>query len=223
MPRLARVVLPGLAHHLLQRGNRRQAVFFHAEDRHAYLTWLAEASRRFGFQVWAYCLMTNHVHLVAVPETVSALGRGMAYVHRHYAHRINRRMGWTGHLWQARFGSSPMDARYSLAAVRYVEQNPVRAGLVASAWDYPWSSAAYHVGLRSHDPVVEGDEALRADIGDWRVFLEGPVSAPELRVFRAETPACRPVGSVEFVERLEAAQGVPLRRQPAGRPRKRGN
>jgi putative transposase len=218
MPRLARIVLPGAAHHLIQRGNRRQAVFFLAEDRQAYLKWLADASQRWRLRIWAYCLMTNHVHLVAVPETAEGLARCMAQVHSRYARRINARMRWRGHLWQARFGSSVMDASYTLAAVRYVEQNPVRAGLVQHAWEYPWSSAAYHVGTRVDDPIVTGEEGLRAEIGNWREFLEVPETKEHAQVIRRNTPVCRPLGTERFIHELEASYGIRLRRGRPGRP-----
>lgn len=127
MARLARVVAPGFPHHVTQRGNRRQLVFFADEDYRTYLRLLQEQSLRWGLDVWAYCLMTNHVHLVAVPEQPESLARCLAKVHGRYAKRINARMGWRGYLWQARFGSSAMDNAHTLAAVRYVEQNKNQA------------------------------------------------------------------------------------------------
>ena len=130
MPRLARVVIPGEPHHVTQRGNRRQETFFSDEDYEAYLDLMAEWCEREGVEVWAYCLMPNHVHLVAVPSSEDALRRGIAEAHRRYSRRINFREGWRGHLWQGRFASFPMDDAHLYLATRYVELNPVRARLV---------------------------------------------------------------------------------------------
>ena len=221
MARLARLVVPGLPHHITQRGNRRQAVFFEAADRQCYLQYLAAAAPETGVQIWAYCLMTNHVHLVAVPTQPESFARCFAEVHGRYAKRINARMGWRGHLWQARFGSSVMDNAHTLAAVRYVEQNPVRARLVDQPWDYPWSSARYHVGATDTDPVVRGDDNLRAEVGDWRTFLDEPTDESLMAVIPQETPVCRPLGSEEFIHGLEAQWGVRLTRASRGRPRVR--
>ena len=148
MGRLRRVVVPGLPHHVTQRGVRRSATFSDARDRCIYLELLSEASRLFGLAVRSYVLMTNHIHLIAVPEHEDSLGKTMRDTHGPYASYFNRRYGFCGHLWQARFYSSPMDDGHFWEAVRYVENNPVRAGIVERAEDYPWSSAAAHCGLR---------------------------------------------------------------------------
>jgi len=208
-----------MAHHITQRGNRRQTVFFTEADRQFYLQCLAVAAPQAGVQIWAYCLMSNHVHLVAVPAQPESLAHCLAEAHGRYAKWINARMGWRGHLWQARFGSSVMDRAYTLAAVRYVEQNPVRAQLVARAWEYPWSSARYHVGVVGEDPVIRGDEGLRAEVGEWRTFLEEPALGPMATAIYRETNVCRPLGSEEFVRGLEAHCGLRLTRGQRGRPR----
>jgi REP-associated tyrosine transposase len=151
--RLARAVVPSLAHHITQRGNRRQRTFFCPDDYLLYIALLAEWCGRCGVEVWAYCLMPNHVHLIAVPGSPDALRRAIGEAHRRYTADINRREGWRGHLWQGRFASYVMDDRYTLAAARYVELNPVRAGLVARAEDYLWSSARAHL-LGRNDCLV---------------------------------------------------------------------
>ncbi len=145
MPRTARVIVPGLPHHIVQRGNRRMTTFFGDDDYRAYRTLLAEACRTAEVEVVAYCLMPNHVHLVLIPNTPTGLRVAVATTHRKYAAMINRRHGWTGHLWQSRFHSQALLEDHFMAAVRYVEMNPVRARLVAAAWDWAWSSAAAHV------------------------------------------------------------------------------
>jgi putative transposase len=121
------------------------------EDREAYLTWLQAYCEKFEVEILAYCLMTNHVHLVAIPATDDGLQRVLKPLHMRYAQRINRAKGWKGHLWQGRFFSSPLDEAYLWAAVRYVERNPVRAGMVSRAENYRWSSAAAHCGNHLDD------------------------------------------------------------------------
>ena len=135
MARMARVVAAGVPHHVTQRGNRRQQVFFSDADYQSYLTLLAISCRKTGVAVWAYCLMPNHVHLILVPRDADGLRAALADAHRRYSRDINFRQGWRGYLWQGRFASFPMDDNYLLACARYVELNPVRANLVARARD----------------------------------------------------------------------------------------
>ena len=142
MPRKQRLVFAGIPHHITQRGNRREPVFFSYDDRQCYLEWLTQYSQQHGLEILAYCLMTNHIHLVAVPETIDSMHLVMRPLNMRYAQRINRAFGWYGHLWQGRFYSSPLDDAHLWQALRYVERNPVRAGMVQYARDYTWSSAA---------------------------------------------------------------------------------
>ncbi len=160
MARIARVVVPGYPHHIIQRGNRRMDVFFSDDDYLTYITLLKNATHRYGVAIWAYCLMTNHAHFIAVPRKADSLARCFADAHVKYTRMINKRQGWKGHLWQARFGSNVLDENYLRAAVRYVERNPVRAGIVDKAWEYRWSSAAWHTGK------AKVDELVREIIGD---------------------------------------------------------
>jgi putative transposase len=210
--------MPGFPHHVIQRGNRRMNVFFTDHDCRAYLAMLRESSSRHRVDIWAYCLMRNHVHVVAVPATPSALSECFAEVHVRYTRRINRREGWQGHLWQARFGSSVMDEHYALAAVRYVERNPVKAGMVTHPWDYPWSSARWHVGMTRMNPLVRNDVWLRDRVGDWRAFLASPVDKEEVSRIERDVPVSRPLGSESFVAGLERETGCTLTRGKAGRP-----
>src|SRR6266550_2593947 len=140
MTRLARAIVPGLPHHVTQRGNRRQPTFFSSEDYLLYMALMAESCRRYRVDIWAYCLMPNHVHLIAVPSTSDSLRRAIGEAHRRYTLEINGLREWRGYLWQGRFSSFVMDDRYTIAAARYIELNPVRAQLVLRAEDYPWSS-----------------------------------------------------------------------------------
>ena len=219
MARLARVVVPGMPHHLTQRGNRREAVFFDEADRRLYLLLWREACRKFGLEVWAWCLMTNHVHVVVVPPAADALGQAMRRLNSRYTSAVNRRAGLCGHLWQGRFYSTPLDGPHAVAAMRYVERNPVRAALVANAWEYPWSSAAGHCGLR-RDPLVSGEGRLAAQVGDWRHFLQDEDDA-SVALLRQRTRTGRPCGSPDFVADLQQRLGralLPGKRGP--KPRK---
>ena len=163
-------------------------------------------------------LMTNHVHLVVVPETVVSLCGALKPVHLRYAQEFNRRMGVGGVLWQGRFYSTPLDDRHFWAAVRYVERNPVRAGLVKRAWEYPWSSAAHHCGLRGDD-LVSGDLEQSDHVDHWKAFLRTE-DEEEVRVLRARTRTGRPCGDEGFVSRLERLVGRRLLPAKGGRPRK---
>ena len=217
MARIARIVVPGMPHHVIQRGNRRMDVFFNDKDRAVYITFLQQACYRYGVKIWAYCLMRNHVHFIAVPERKEALARCFADAHVRYARRVNAREGWRGHLWQARFGSSVLDERYLIAAVRYVERNPVRAGIVQLPWQYRWSSAAWHVGAIRVDPLVAGDEPLQALIGDWQEYLYVEEDSAVVAAIRRETHVSRPLGDKRFIQALEVQVGRSLMRNKPGR------
>ena len=148
MARLGRIVAPGFPHHVTQRGNRRQKVFFEPSDYALYRDVLAERCRKASVEVWAYCLMPNHVHLVLTPSTSDGLARAIGETHRQYTGFVNARARWTGHLFQGRFSSVALDDEHLVAAARYVAHNPVRARLVAHAQDWPWSSARAHLAGR---------------------------------------------------------------------------
>ena len=169
MPRNSRKVLPGYPHHIVQRGSRSQIVFFSDDDRNTYLKLLYKKSKQYNLDIWAYCLMDNHVHLIAVPERKESLSSGVGSIHKGYACLINKKQGWKGHLWQERFYSFPLDSRYLYSAVRYVERNPVRAGIVKRAEDYKWSSAYAHVRKRTDSLLT--DFFFTSEILDWAAYL----------------------------------------------------
>ena len=214
MARIARVVVPGVPHHVTQRGNRRQQTFFSDEDYASYLQLLTEWCRRCGVEVWAYCLMPNHVHLIAVPEKEDSLRRAIGEAHRRYTLRVNLREGWRGHLWQERFASFPMDERHLLLALRYVELNPVRAGLVPAPGNYAWSSASAH--LEGRDDRLVRVRPVLDTIGNWCEFLASGLSEAEAGLFRSHEKSGRPLGDERFVARLEKVMRRVLH------PRKRG-
>jgi putative transposase len=202
MARIARVIASGIPHHVTQRGNRCLPTFFGDEDYIAYIDLMAEWCGKCGVEIWAYCLMPNHVHLIAVPESEDGLRRGIGEAHRRYSRMINFRQDWRGHLWQGRFASFPMDETYLLAAVRYVEMNPVRAGLVQNASSWPWSSARAH--LAGQDDQLVKVAPLLEMAGDWKLFL-GAATEEEMERIRRHERSGRPLGSESFVERLESA------------------
>lgn len=215
MARLARIVVPGVPHHIAQRGNRRQETFFSDSDYKAYLRLLSEWCACFRVAVRAYCLMPNHVHLIAVPQTADGLARAIGETHRRYARRINSREGWRGHLWQGRFSSFPMDAAHLLAAALYVELNPVRAGLRESPGDWPWSSAKAHLAGRN-DGVVRVKPLLEM-VPDWRGFLEAGLAVDMAETLRRHARTGRPLGGEGFMSWLEAKLGRALRPGKPGR------
>ncbi len=214
MARLARVVVAGVPHHITQRGNRRQATFFEEGDYRRYLALMGQWCQRCGVEVWAYCLMPNHVHLIVVPSSEDGLRRGLGEAHRRYTRHVNLREGWRGHLWQGRFASFPMDERYLMRAARYVELNPVRAKLCRAPWRWAWSSAAAHVVGKDDGLVCVRPLLQRA--GDWRAFLSEGLEADEAELFRHHERTGRPLGQARFLDRIEKTLGRVIR------PHKRG-
>jgi putative transposase len=201
MARMARVVASGVPHHITQRGNRRQPTFLCEDDYRAYLDLMADFCAKRGVQIWAYCLMPNHVHLIAVPESAESLSLAIGEAHRRYTRRINFREDWRGYLWQGRFSSYPMDDRHVLAAARYIELNPVRSKLVIDSAEYPWSSARAH--LTGRDDVLVRVQPLLAEVGDWSEFLAGGLQEDAIKQFRSHERTGRPLGDRDFVKDLE--------------------
>ena len=221
MARLARLVIPGMAHHITQRGNRRQQTFFNEGDYAAYVELMADWCREEGVEIWGYCLMPNHVHLIAVPASEQGLRRAIGEAHRRYTRRINLREKWRGYLWQGRFASFVMDEPYLLAAARYVELNPVRARLVESPAEWPWSTARPH--LSGRDDRLVKVVPLLGMVGNWKGLLDSAMPEEQLIELRGHGCTGRPLGDATFLERLEALVGRILRPQKGGRPKKRKN
>ena len=215
MARLPRVVLPGIPHHITQRGNRRERTFFEDADYDLYLDLLADAAQRAQTQIWSYCLMPNHVHIVAVPGDEDGLRRTFGDLHRRYTGYINARIRTTGNLWQSRFSSVAMDEAHLVCAFRYVALNPVRARLVQRAVDWRWSSARA-LCEASDDGVVSVAPALER-VGDFTAFLDEAFDeAFTYAALRKAESIGRPVGSPEWLEDMEARTGLTLK------PKKRG-
>jgi putative transposase len=205
-------------HHVTTRGNQRRDTFFGDCDGLAYLCLLNEHTRRHAIDVVAYCLMPNHVHLVLVPSTHDGMHRALKAINGRYAQRVNRMRHQVGHLWQNRFYSSPLDPNHFVNAVRYVELNPVRAGLARKAEDYEWSSAPAHCRLK-RDPVVESRprSPLLTGIEDWSRWLAQGVPEECIKVLRRNLYQNLPCGSVEFVTGLEQIAGRSLAFRPHGK------
>ena len=222
MVRQARVVFPGVAHHVTQRGNDRQDIFFGDSDRRLYLRYLRESAVREGVELSAYCLMSNHVHLVLTPEREDSLARALGRTHLMYAQYVFKAQGRSGHLWQSRFYSCPLDEAHAHNASAYVELNPVRAGIVTSPWEYAWSSAAAHCG-------VGGDPSGMLDLGRWfdrmpiatwkrtLAAITGPDDTIER--LRLHTRTGRPLGDEGFLKRIEESLERVVRPKAAGRPK----
>jgi len=220
MPRLARIVIPGVPHHIVQRGNNRQDVFFVDDDYRVYLEFLKEHADRYGLQLWGYCLMTNHIHLIATPSADDSLAMAIGRTHFRYSQYINRFHGRSGHLWEGRFHSCALDEPHFWVAVRYVEQNPVRAKMTATAWEYEWSSAEAHVALDPEDPLLDlsawGD--LKMPSSEWRKMLRRGVKKDESGVLRKSTHRGWPMANDRTIAKFEKLLGKRVRPLPTGRP-----
>jgi len=221
MPRIARIVVPGLPHHVTQRGNNRQAVFFTDDDRLVYLRLLKEQSDHLGLSILAYCLMSNHVHIVALPRTAEALATALGRTHWLYTRYVNHLHGRSGHLWQNRFDSCALDQEHLLHAVCYAERNPVRARLVRLPWRYRWSSAAAHIGESDSAGVLDHTRWKEMFTpAQWRKVLQRPEDQTMTLRIRHTLKTGRPLGSDRFIAKLEAKIGKRLRAMPMGRPPK---
>jgi len=226
MARISRVVIPGLPHHLTQRGVRSLPIFRDDSDRESYLRLLHEQAQRFGLKFQAWCLMTNHVHLIVTPKRPESLARGIGEAHRLYTRMRNFEEGVRGYLFQGRFRSCVLDEAHLIRAARYVEMNPVRAGLAKRPEAYRWSSAAFHLRTQQSDPLAT-DRKVEEISGDWKGFLRTAVEAEEARALERRLSTGRPWGDKAFLRRLEKRLGrrlIPLPSGwPKGRPRKRRN
>jgi putative transposase len=221
MPRIARAIAVGCAHHITQRGNNRQDVFFVDEDRRVYLELLKEQAQKYGLEILAYCLMTNHVHLVAVPHAEEALAQAIGRTHFRYTQYVNRLHRRSGHLWQGRFYSCALDGRHLWLALKYVELNPVRAKLCRRAWQYPWSSAALHVDEKAESELLNLPRWYRQiSAAAWRKELAEGLTDEEAARIRLRTHTGRPLGSDRFLAKLETVLGRRVRPLPVGRPKK---
>lgn len=206
MARLPRVVVVDVPHHVTQRGNARQAIFSGDSDRLAYLELLRQHCELYRLSLLGYCLMSNHVHLVVVPRTVEALAQALKQSHGRYAAYWNARQSSSGHVWQGRFYSCPLDETHLWTALRYVELNPVRAGIVDTASQWRWSSAAAHCGVITPAHWLELESwQKRWTVDTWICYLADGESPDEVTALRQFTHTGRPLGAAPFVAQLEQA------------------
>jgi len=219
MPRFARFVAPGVAHHITQRGTDRMSAFHSRQDRLTYLSLLRGQSRLCNLPVLAYCLMDNHIHLVVVPENPLVLADVMQRVHGRYAQYLNARRGRCGHLWQNRYSSCPLGPGHLWTALRYVELNPVRAGMVRGAREYQWSSAEAH--LSGQDPFRIADMRFWWEAGGlegWKRLLDEPETEKEVEALRRSTYSGQPFGDDAFVSAMRAMRKEHVQLQDVSGP-----
>jgi putative transposase len=220
MPRVARFIVPGEPHHVTQRGNRQQEIFLRSEDWRMYKDLLTQSCRKYDVDCLAWCLMPNHVHLVLVPPEADSLRAVLASVHTAYSLRINLREKASGHLFQGRFASYPMDQAHLMAAIRYVENNPVKAGLVENAIDWKWSSARTHA-LRESDGLTAPSELVE-QYRDWAAILKQGWESGEGEAVDQALQDGRPRGLEAWLAGVAAAGGRDVTVKSRGRPQKRG-
>lgn len=221
MGRIARIVCPGMPHHVVQRGNRKEEVFFDDEDKKKYLRLLQKACRMYNVSIWAWCLMPNHKHSILSPVDKSGLSKAMQWVAKNYSSAINEKYGWSGHLWEDRFYSSVIEEETQLwRASRYVEMNPVRARLIMRPEDWSWSSAREHLLKEKHSIISIKEWLTESEMENYRIFLNEKIREEEINRIRQATKTGKPLGSDEFIGKLEQLLGRTLLPKKPGRKKK---
>lgn len=221
MPRIARIVAVDCPHHIVQRGNNRQDVFFVDDDRCVYLELLKEQCDKYGLEVLAYCLMTNHIHLVAIPHDEESLAASIGRTAFRYTQYINRMHKRSGHLWQGRFYSCALDERHKWLAAKYVELNPVRARICRLPWRYKWSSAAAHTGEDDQSELINLSKWFKMiSAKQWHRELVSGLDEKLINTIRLRTHTGRPLGTDSFISKVERLLGRRVRPLPIGRPKK---
>lgn len=221
MPRIGRVVAVGQPHHITQRGNYKQNVFFDDNDRQQYLYWISEYSAKYSLSIFAYCLMHNHVHFIAIPWEEDSLAKTFNAAHMRYSQYFNKKLKQNGHLWQGRFYSCVLDEPHLLLAVRYIERNPVRANIVKQAWQWRWSSALAHAGIgKSLLRLSDFSKIVDMPCKSWKAYIDSVENEEMLSILRKRTLTGRPLGSANFIEELEKRLGRGLTVLSKGRPKK---
>ncbi len=214
MARIPRVVIKGVAHHITQRGVRSQQIFWNDDDRKYYLSELKRQSEIHELDIVGYCLMNNHVHFVAIPNNKDSLARAIGETHRLYTRKINFRDGVRGHLFQERFFSCPLDDNHMVAAMRYIERNPVEAGISKYAWDYKWSSAKLHTGKIKKDVLISLNSWFY-DSTEWiQLLKKEPI---EKNIIKESSRTGRPCGDIKFFKKCERQTSRTLKQKKPGR------
>jgi putative transposase len=220
MPRIARIVGVGYPHHIIQRGNNRERVFIDPTDYEKYLSFLLQYSREKEVAVFAYCLMPNHVHLLVKPSEQEALSKMMQGITLCYSKYFNGENGRTGRLWECRYHSTVIDGdSYLWTVSKYIENNPVRAGMVKRPEDYPYSSAKTHI-LGSKDPLLKEPLFDKGELNEYKGFIRSEQDKKITEEIRKQTRLGKPLGDGGFLNTLSEKLGRSLSFRPRGRPRK---
>jgi putative transposase len=218
MPRMGRLVIPGYLYHVTQRGNFRENVFESDIDRATYLRYIQESRETIEISIYAYCLMDNHVHFIVKPLTENSLAKLFSVAHMKYAHYFNIKRKRVGHLWQGRFYSCLLAGDHIIEAIRYVECNPVRAGMVKYAWDYTWSSARAHLGTE-YKIIRLANIKEYINVPSWRNYLTEEEDKKQLHKLRESSRKGLIFGSTEFIQRMEEKLNIKMTPRPRGRPK----
>ena len=224
MPRTARIVAEGFPHHITQRGNYRQNVFDNPTDMTKYFEFISMYTNKYNVKILSYCLMNNHVHFIVIPEKTDSISKAFNRAHFRYSQYYNKKKNIKGHLWQGRFYSCVIDKdeAYLLAAMKYVERNPVRAKIAKKPWEWKWSSAGYHTGEGESDlNVAEIGEFTGINEKEWKKIIEETDKGEQIEEIRKVTGVGRGFGGEGFIKKLEKELKVTLRILKAGRPKEK--
>ena len=219
MPRIARVVCSDTPYHVTQRGNYRQDIFEEESDREKYMEFFMMYKEKYKVKLYAWCLMSNHVHFVVEPSTEDGLAKVFNNTNMRYSQYFNRKRGLAGHLFQGRFFSCVLDSDHLYEAIRYVELNPLRAGISNRPDAYRWSSARKH--LTGKGDVVLNDVSKHLEIEDWRAYLKEKMDDEIVKRIRANTKTGRPSGNDKFIKKIEKKTGINFTFKKVGRPKKK--
>ena len=212
MARIRRIVIPSIPHHITQRGVRSMNIFFKHEDYQYYKELLYTQSKLHGLQIISYCLMTNHVHIIAIPKTKESLSKAIGETHRLYTRKINFEHKVKGHLFQERFYSTPLDDIHFLYAIRYVEQNPVKAYMVKYPWDYKYSSARYRMNKELEDKLLSNYEPIDK-IVNYKEFLQ---ENTQTKLIQEKTKTGKPCGDTDFYDKIKLLTGIDYKNKKPG-------
>lgn len=218
MPRQGRIVVPGELFHVTQRGNYRQRIFEDDIDRAYYLKLFEEYRNKYGLELFAFCLMDNHVHFIVKPLQAQSLAQTICRCHQRYAYYRHKKKEVLGHLWQERFYSCLLYGEHIRQALRYVERNPVRAGMVREPWDYMWSSARAHLGVKYKIITLSDCSSYMGNL-NWKDFISQDEGEDQIKQIRETTMKGTVLGSHEVIKNLEARLGRSILPKPKGRPR----
>jgi putative transposase len=222
MARIARVVAVGYPHHITQRGNYGQTIFFNDKDRKLYLEWIQEYSNKFGLALLSDCLMSNHVHFIGIPEKEDSMAKTFNAAHMRYAHYFNKKSKVKGHLWQGRFYSCVLDENHLISTAKYIERNPVRAGLVKTPWEWKWSSASNHIGQDCSQQLKLKDlfQFIPIEQKEWKDYISAEDKEKDMEMIKKKTLTGQPLCGEQALKKLEDKFGRRLHTLLIGRPKK---